>query len=68
MSLSIPLQESGVLSVQCVLKCSALLQPKHATEFTPYAEKEGTAACPGRLSSRVQISATFPEGFRPFPY
>lgn len=52
----------------CVLKCSALLQPKHATEATPYAEKEGTAACQSRLSSRGRTSAAFPEGFRPFPY
>lgn len=68
MSLFIPLQETGVLSIQCVLKRSALLQPKHATKFTPYAEKEGTAACQSRLSSRGQTSAAFPEGFRPFPY
>lgn len=52
MSLSIPLQQGGVLSFQCMLQCSALLQPKHATKFTSDTEKEGILASQSRLNSR----------------
>lgn len=69
MSPAIPIHKKAVvLCAQHVPKCSAFLQPQHATELTANTEKEGTAACQCRASSRGRTSAAFPEGFGPFPY